>query len=111
MNLSLPMNLSQDLQNAEIGLAKFTKPALAELIKTTRGISGNHQKASPHGEIRPGKQVLRQPLCVTTQRHWIHHNFKVTLNYTTGPATVLTYSNPGPGPGVVWTPAGVSFTV
>lgn len=37
-------------------------------------------------------------------------SFKVTLN-TTGPATVLTYSNPGPGPGVVWTPAGVSFTV
>jgi hypothetical protein len=38
-------------------------------------------------------------------------NFKVTLNPTSGSATVLTYSNPGPGPGVVWTPAGVPFTV
>jgi hypothetical protein len=35
-------------------------------------------------------------------------NFKVTLN---GPGTVLTYSNPSPAVGVVWTPAGVPFTV
>jgi len=38
-------------------------------------------------------------------------NFKVTVNYKTGPATVLTYGQQNPGVGVVWTPAGVPFTI
>jgi hypothetical protein len=38
-------------------------------------------------------------------------NFHVTVNYTSGPATVLNYGNAGPGIGVVWVPGGVSFTV
>jgi len=38
-------------------------------------------------------------------------NFKVTVNYTTGAPTVLTYANGGPGIGIVWNPAGVQFTI
>ena len=38
-------------------------------------------------------------------------NFTVTVNYMGTPPKVLTYSNPGPTAGVVWTPAGVPFTV
>jgi hypothetical protein len=38
-------------------------------------------------------------------------NFKVTVNNTTGPATVLTYGQASPGVGAVWTPAGVPITV
>ena len=38
-------------------------------------------------------------------------NFKVTVNYTSGPPTDLTYGEPNPGIGVVWHPAGVPFTI
>jgi len=38
-------------------------------------------------------------------------NFKVTVNHTSGPATVVTYGQGNPGVAVVWTPPGVPFTV
>jgi|SRR5580658_8025204 hypothetical protein len=38
-------------------------------------------------------------------------NFTVTVNTTTGPAQVLTHSQASSGIGVVWTPAGVPFTI
>jgi hypothetical protein len=38
-------------------------------------------------------------------------NFKVAVDYTTGPATVLTYGQASPGVGVVVTPAGVPISV
>jgi hypothetical protein len=38
-------------------------------------------------------------------------NFKVAVNYATGPSTDLTYGQPNPGIGTVWTPAGVPFTI
>jgi hypothetical protein len=38
-------------------------------------------------------------------------NFKVEVSYQTGSPAVLTYGNAGPGIGVVWTPAGVPFTI
>jgi len=38
-------------------------------------------------------------------------NFLVTVHHDIGPATVLQYSQPNPGVGAVFTPAGVPITV
>jgi hypothetical protein len=37
-------------------------------------------------------------------------NFKVKVNYASGPPTVLSYGETNPGVGVVWTPPGVPIT-
>lgn len=38
-------------------------------------------------------------------------NFAVTVNYASGPPTVLNYGESNPGVGAVWTPAAVAVTV